>query len=60
MTLNELKDEYGLTSVDIEKVVILYQLLGDDIDGIWAMLYDEGIDIIIDDLIDLQPNMAVP
>lgn len=50
MTYKELKNEYGLGELEIQKVAILFDLLGDDLDGIWSMLQDEGIYIEFEDL----------
>ena len=47
----DLKEEYGLTELEIQKVDALFDLLGGDLDGIWSMLGDEEIYIDFEDLL---------
>ncbi len=50
MTPEQLKKAYGLSKGDMEKVILICQLMPTDPDGCWSCLQDEGIDIEFDDL----------
>ena len=50
MTMDDFMEMYELSCDEMEKVILLCELLGDDRDGVWSGLQDEGIDVDISDL----------
>jgi len=56
MTARQLQMEYNLTDEQTQMVYMVCEEMPHDVDSIWAMLQDEGIDINYEDLSEICDN----